>query len=172
MNSSLIEVIVNQLIGALIGVVVSFVVSWYFYKKADIPTRIIRQMIEQLSISIWAEKFGLDLLPRATPDSERPKDPDVPHIIRFYGTSNELKVGGSIILLFRVVDMGLNFDGDIKITDKSTGLTFDASERAYGYYSTEITVPSTASPGYHQVTFQLTDLKGKSHIHTLDIQVI
>lgn len=172
MNSGVIEVIINQIIGAVIGVIVSFAVSWYFYKKSDIPTRTIRQMLEELTMSIWAERLGLELTPRVAPDSDRPKDLDVPHILRFYGTGKAVDRGNSIILLFRVIDMGLNFGGDIVIVDTSTGLKFDATSRAYGYYSVEISIPDSASPGNHTITFQLTDLKKKSHTHTLDIEVI
>lgn len=171
MSPALLEVVTNQLIGAVIGLAVSFIISWYFYKKADIPTRTIRQMVEQLSLSIMQEKLGVDLVPEVTPEAERPKDLDVPHIMRFWRSCKNTKPGEFVVILFRVRDEGLNFAGDIKISDKKTGLSFEALNRIYGYWSTEITIPDNVEPGHHQVTFQLTDRHGKTHSHLVDIEV-
>lgn len=169
MDGNLVDTIVNQVIGAIIGTIVSFVISWYFYVKSDGPGRIVRSMIEQLTLATIQERLGGEYTMYSVPDAEQPKDKDVPHIVRYWLPNREPKseAGGSMI--FRTVDKGLNFMGQIEVREDTSNQTLRVKSRGYGYYS--VVLPYLQQPVNENgnLFFNLTDSIGKTHAQRIMI---
>jgi hypothetical protein len=157
--SNLGDVIINQLIGALIGTVVSFIVSWYFYKKADFPSRTSGEMTETILVMMIGLKMGLDFnLFSETAKSELPKNTDVPHINRFFSDKSSSKPGETLTLLFRVEDSG--FDGAyIDVLETASNIGFPVERQGHGFYSCKIQFAKNAIPGFHTILVNLRDKK-------------
>jgi hypothetical protein len=175
MGSDLGTVIYNQLIGALIGTVVSFVVSWYFYRKADFPSKVTAEMTENVLLMLIQDRLSESFeFNEEAPRTQLPKDLDVPHILHFWLSKKRVKPGESFIALFRVEDTGLNFYGPniIEVTEVESGVSFPVTRQGHGYYSCQVNCPSNATPGLHAVRFKLTDSEGKSHAQSIKVDVV
>lgn len=168
MDSSLTETIINQAIGAVIGTIVSFAISWYFYVKSDGPTRILRTMIEQLALASLQERLGGDYVAQTVANSDQPRDKDVPHITTFWLPAKRSNAEAPANVLFRVVDTGLNFHGQIEASETSANLPLTTRKRAYGFYSAELPANSLNN-SKSKLLFKLTDMKGKTHSQSVRI---
>jgi hypothetical protein len=174
MDSSLTSTIVNQLIRAMIGVTTSIAVSWYFYKKADLPSRIVNQKVEDILRLIVLEKFGGNFeCYKELTDAEWPKNTDVPVVSRFWYSKDQISPGENIIVVFRVADNGQNFPGPsgIEVLEETSRLRFPVSRHGYGYYSCIIEFPNNTECGIHSTQFKLTDLNGNLYTQSLQIKV-
>jgi hypothetical protein len=166
--------IINQLIGAVIGTVVSFVMSWYFYKKADFPSRVMGEMTENLlAMSIQSRLGGNFDFHEEVPKDKLPKDLCTPHITQFWRTAETLQQGESILVLFRLEDTGMNFEGSekVEVTDTSSKISFPATREGQAYYSCKINFPDNTTVGQHTVTFRFTDEKRKSYTQSIKFDV-
>ena len=177
MQSNLGEVILNQLIGALIGTIVSFITSWYFYKKADFPSRTSGEMTETLLAMMIGLKMGVDFnLYKEIPKKDYPKNSDIPHIIRFYTDKNETKSGDSVTMLFRVEDSGFNLEymGEIgiEVIESSSNVGFPIERQGHGFYSCKVQFPKNALSGSHTIMFNLADKKGYKYSQVIKYVVV
>ena len=173
MNSSLLDTVINQLIGVVIGTISSIAISWYFYKKADLPAKAAGAQLESLLFLFIQQRLGDDLAFNYSPGkSELPKNRDFPHITGFWFSMNEVQQGESVWILFRVVDLGLDHEPRLmEITEMSSMLNFSANRQGYGYYVCKITFPKNALPGQHKINFKLFDRKNNIHVQALKISV-
>jgi hypothetical protein len=165
---------VDTLVGAVIGTIVSFVMSWYFYKKADFPARVMGEMTENVLAMFIQSRLGQNFeFDEQVSKNQLPKDQDTPHIIHFWHTAEKLQQGGSAWILFRVEDTGLNFDGAkyVEVTETSSEIRFPVSREGHAYYSCKVNFPDNAIVGQHTVTLKLTDSKGKSYTQSLKFDV-
>ena len=181
---NLADTIINQVIGALIGTLVSFAVSWYFYKKADFPSKVAGEMIENVLAAIIQGKLGDHFnFVELPPKDELPKDRDIPHITQFWFTEKTPKQGQSVLALFRVEDLGMDFGRpanapeteirpNIVVTDTSSMKNLPVTREGHAYYSCKVDFPDDAVLGQHTVTFKLTDHKGKSHTQSVKFDVV
>lgn len=168
------DIIINQLIGAVIGVVVSFVVSWYFYKKADLPAKVVSEMIDNVLFINIQERLGEELTFYETPDRVYlPRDQDTPHIVQFWYSTDTPQQGESVLVLFRVVDTGEDFSGSkfVEVTETSSMLSFPVARYGHGYYASKVDFPDNALLGQHKIAFKLVDRKQKSHTQYLKVNV-
>ncbi|MCU0495005.1 MAG: hypothetical protein MUD01_25740 [Chloroflexaceae bacterium] len=177
MTAGLLDTILNQLFGALIGTVASIAVSWYFYKKADFPSKVASGMTENILQMLIMNKLGLTFENyRYIPPEEHPKNTDTPHITEFWWDTHKPKQGDTIAVLFRVQDTGFNFypeaENSIEITDTSTMISFSARREGRAYYFTNIHFPVNSFVGQHTITFKLTDAKRKSYVQSLKFNVL
>lgn len=152
MGSNLVEIIVNQLIGVIIGTVVSFAMSWYFYKKADFPSKVTAEMTENVLLILIQDRLEARLdFEEEVLRTQVPRDLDAPHILRFWLSTRKVKPGESFLVLFRVEDKGLNFLGpeSVAVTEVESGVSFPVTRQGHGYYSCRVNCPSSATPGVH-----------------------
>ena len=174
MNSSLGEVILNQVIGALIGTVVSFVISWYFYKKADFPSRTSGDMAESILIMMIGMKLGFDFnLYRKVPKKDLPNNLDVPHITQFFCDKDKVKPTEAVAFLIRVEDSGfnLNYNIGIEVIETSSNVAFPVVRQGHGFYLCKVTFPKNALAGLHIIKFNLSDYKGLKFSQELKFEV-
>lgn len=166
------EIIVNQVIGAIIGAIVSIIISWYFYKKADIGTRIASEMTHDVLELIIKEQLGGDFEEHESlSKSLRPKNLDTPFINDFWYSSKTFTAGESVVVLFRVADKGMNFGSTANIEITANNLRFRAKRHGHGLFSCKIDFPQNAPTGENVINFKLVDAKGNSNSQNLAIMV-
>ena len=161
MSADLLDVIFNQVIGAIIGTLVSFAVAWYFYQKSDVPTQVTQAMIRQLALAITQSQFGGEFIEQVIAERDTPKDKDVPHITELWISIEAYRAANQADIIMRVVDKGLNFNGEVEGLDVQSETPLKITRRGYGLFSTRLPAQNTAVAP-RPIRFRLTDMAGKA----------
>jgi len=186
MNSELATTIINQLIGAVIGTVVSFIVSWYFYKKADFPSKVMADITDDILLMLIQDRLGIEFTSyEQISKDELPRNSDIPHIKQYWLSEKTIRPGRSLTVLFSVIDTGLNFPvgnpvrGGFELTEKnafeiietSSNISFPVKREGHGYYSCQINFPKNASKGQHKIQIRLKDDQGNSNTQFIKVNI-
>lgn len=176
MNSSLTDTIINQLIGAIIGTAVSLITSWYFYKKADFPSKTAGAMTESVLAMIIGTRLGIDFTLCHEPDKkDLPKNLDIPHITQFYCDRNNAKPGDTVSFLIRLEDSGFDLDyGDkgVEVIEASSKVGFPVQTQGHGFNICKVQFPLDAIPGNHTIIFNMVDIKKNKFTQTLKFEIL
>lgn len=167
--------IIIQIISFILGSLISFIMSWYFFKKADFPSRVTSAMAEDLLLFLIQDKIGVEFnFHNYISKSELPKDSTTPHILQYWLSSRNVKLGKAIHLLFRVEDTAFDFLGAnyIEITELESNVSFLTVRQGQGYYLCTVNCPKNATPGLHSLAIKLRDKKGSTHQHLIKFEVV
>jgi hypothetical protein len=167
--------VIVQVISFALGSLISFLMSWYFFKKADYPSKVTSAMTENVLLLLIQGKIGIDFnFQGKIPKDELPKDLTTPHILRYWFSNNKVKPGEVIYLLFRVEDTDFDFSGteNTEITEMESNVSFPAKRQGHGYYLCEINCPKYSTSGLHTLTLKLKDAKGNSHPHFIKFEIV
>lgn len=167
--------VIIQVVSFMLGSLISFWMSWYFYKKADFPSRVTSAMAEDVLLLLIQGKTGVDFYFHGKiPKDESPKVLTTPHILQYWLSNKTIKPGDALRLLFRVEDTDFDFRGpeDIEIIEMESSVSFSSKRQGHGYYLCEINCPKNATPGLHTVRLKLKDGKGNKHAHNIKFEVV
>jgi hypothetical protein len=167
--------VIVQVISFMLGSLISFLMSWYFYKKADFPSRVTSAMAEDVLLLLIQGKIGVDFnFHGDIPKDESPKVLTTPHILQYWLSNKIIKPGEALHLLFRVEDTDFDFPGaeNIETTEMESNVSFPSRRQGHGYYLCEINCPKNATPGFHTVSLKLKDVKGNKHTHNIKFEVV
>jgi hypothetical protein len=169
--------LVISLASLLIGGVIGFFINRYFYLKNKPDQDAILYSLHQAELARIKSKY-IELF-----DSPKsyvrdylniaPTNPDIPHLEELRCVSNIASRGNKLLILFSVIDEGMNFSlkKGIVLTDVTTGIDIPVVLEGRGLYSCKIEIPKSAHIGTHEVVFTLTDLGGKASKQTFTYMV-
>lgn len=167
--------VIMQITSFVLGSLISFFMSWYFYKKADFPSRVTSAMSEDVLLLLIQNKAGVDFnFQGKILKDEMPKTLTVPHILKYWLSNKAINLGENLHLLFRVEDTDFDFLGaeNVEITEMESNVSFPSARQGHGYYSCEIKCPIKATPGIHMLTVKLHDAKNNMHSHIIKFEVL
>jgi hypothetical protein len=167
--------VIIQIISFVLGSLISFAMSWYFYKKADFPSRVTSAMSEDILLLLIQGKIGIDFnFHGEIPKNEMPKVSTTPHILQYWLSDKRIKPGETVSLLFRVEDTDFDFPGaeNVEITETESNVSFPSKRQGHGYYLCQIHSSQNATPGLHTITMKLTDAKKNSHTHRIKFEIL
>lgn len=167
--------VIIQIISFVLGSLISFAMSWYFYKKADFPSRVTSAMSEDVLLLLIQGKIGIDFnFHGEIPKGEMPKVSTTPHILQYWLSNKSIKSGETVSLLFRVQDTDFDFSGteSVEITEAESNVSFPSKRQGHGYYLCQIRCSQNATPGLHTIIMKLTDAKRNSHTHRIKFEVL
>lgn len=163
-----------EIIAFICGSLISLAMSWYFYKKADFPSKVTSAIVEDVLVLLIQNRLGVDFRYHARiPKSELPHDLSVPHILQYWMSDDNVEPGQILHLLFRVEDIDFDFPGpeSVEITELESNVSFSSKRQGHGYYWARVNCPRTATPGWHTVKLTLNDTKENTHSHLLKFEV-
>jgi hypothetical protein len=166
--------VIIQVASFMLGSLISFLMSWYFYKKADFPSKVTSAMAEDVLVLLIQSKIGVDFnFQGQIPKDEAPKFPTTPHILQYWLSNKISKPSETLHLLFRVEDTDFDFPGvdNIEITEMESTVSFPSRRQGHGYYLCEFNCPKNATPGLHTLSLKLKDVKGNKHTHNIKFEV-
>ena len=164
-----------EVMAFVLGTLISFAMSWYFFKKADYPSRVSSAMTEDVLSLLIQTKLGIDFnFHEKFPKSALPKELDTPHILHYWVSQKSITAGDKIHLLFRIEDTDFDFPGadNIEITELESNVSFPSKRQGHGYYWCQVNCPHTATAGLHTLRLNLKDAKDNSHSHFIKYEVV
>ena len=162
------DTVLLALLSLILGGIIGFFTFQYFYKKTEVFEQDMRYIVDHIRQIYMNTKYPTLFQPQSFVQkysNQRPVDPDNPHLEEVRCETNVVPSGGTLFVLFHMVDEGRNLSltQGVEVRNNLNLYCVPITQEGFGWLSCAAKIPEDAPAGTHRLVFSFKDAIGKSN---------